>query len=238
MNAIIANSKPVGIEMQERWPKRPVRVVPFLTADERVREPLPRAPIGDRQIRVAYLGRLAIHKRIERLIHEWPRLCAHPPLGPARLDVYGDDLLSEKTLPRLRSFIESNGLQHSIHCHGGYNHSAVADIMARTDIVVLPSEFEGLPLVLVEAMQHGVPIVATNVGGTAELAEENPDVLITSADWDAFLRGLSQMAHKLRAGEINSLRLHRWAETRYGYDVVMPLWRSALMDTRSFFGLQ
>ncbi len=45
----------------------------------------------------------------------------------------------------------------------------ISDIMSRIDILVLSSLTEGLPLVLLEGMAYGKPIVATNVGGVPEL---------------------------------------------------------------------
>jgi hypothetical protein len=43
------------------------------------------------------------------------------------------------------------------------------------------------------------------------------------------------MAKKLRSGEIEAVRLHRWAELRYGYAAVAPQWRDALLDSRRWF---
>ncbi len=47
------------------------------------------------------------------------------------------------------------------------------NIMKGSDVLVLPSLTEGLPLVLIEAMSQGVPVVATNVGGITELIRDN-----------------------------------------------------------------
>jgi len=48
----------------------------------------------------------------------------------------------------------------------------VDDLLAQADLVVLPSWTEGLPLVVLEAMAHAKPVVATPVGGTAEAVED------------------------------------------------------------------
>jgi glycosyltransferase involved in cell wall biosynthesis len=153
------------------------------------------------------------------------------------LDIYGSDL-DPTTLPRLRTFVEDHGLHDHVCCHGPYKHADVSKILAGADLVVLPSEWEGLPLVLVEAMQYGVPIVATNVGGNSELGEANADAIITKPAWGPFVDGLLQMAMKLRSGDIDAVRLHRWAEQRYGHDIVAAHWRRALLDSPSYFSQQ
>ncbi|MGO9109690.1 MAG: glycosyltransferase family 4 protein [Thermoguttaceae bacterium] len=234
MDGLIANSRVVGREMQARWPHKPVRVIPFLTAEQVVNEPSRRPPIDHRELRVVYLGRLVEYKGAPRLIREWASLSQRAALAPARLDIYGSDL-DPATLPRLRKSIEDHGLQDRVCCHGPYKHGDVSKILADADLVVLPSEWEGLPLVLVEAMQYGVPIVATNVGGNTELGDANPDAIITQPAWEPFVDGLLQMAAKLRSGGVDAVRLHRWAEQRYGYATVAQQWGRALLDSRSYF---
>lgn len=48
----------------------------------------------------------------------------------------------------------------------------IADLMIAADLLVLPSAFEGLPLVALEAMALGLPVVATNAPGNAEAIED------------------------------------------------------------------
>lgn len=50
--------------------------------------------------------------------------------------------------------------------------SDVADLLAAVDLFLLPSLTEGLPLSILEAMSHGLPIVATRVGGIPELVTD------------------------------------------------------------------
>jgi glycosyltransferase involved in cell wall biosynthesis len=184
---------------------------------------------------VAFLGRLAPHKRPLALIEAWPKLSA--AIGPAHLDLYGGDYDGEGR--RLQGRIDSLGLQATVKLHGAYSTEDLASIFETTDIVVLPSQYEGLPLVLVEAMHRGVPVVSTSAGGSAELGEENPDVIVTEGiSWGPFEEGLKEMARRVRAGEIDSRRLQQWTEARYGFEPVAAAWREALLQPDRFFAGQ
>ncbi|SCY48218.1 glycosyltransferase family 4 protein [Desulfoluna spongiiphila] len=58
--------------------------------------------------------------------------------------------------------------------HGMLDHDALAALMARSHLFVLPSFFEGLPLVLLEALASGCRIVATSLPGVREVLGEAP----------------------------------------------------------------
>jgi glycosyltransferase involved in cell wall biosynthesis len=234
LDVVIANSEKVAQGMVELCSTKPIGIIPFLTSDKPMPSPLQRPECGERELRVVYLGRIVEHKRPNQLVKEWKNITALKPLSPARLDVYGFDpggsLLSE-----LRQFVVDHHLSDRICLHGNYAVSQLPEILAQADVVVLPSLFEGLPLVLVEAMQRGIPIVATAAGGTKEFGKDNPDVVITELEWDAFVTGLLAMSQKLRLGQINSHRLHQWTESRYGYTVVAAKWQDALLQPQKFF---
>ena len=68
------------------------------------------------------------------------------------------------------------------------------DIIARSDLLVLPSFMEGLPVVLMEAMALGVPVVASRVAGIPELVEHGrTGLLYHPADWQGLEQTLADM---------------------------------------------
>lgn len=237
LDAAVACAELVARHMATFCQAKPIRVIPFLTAEQAVPPPSHRPAVGNRPLQVVYLGRLEKRKRPDRLVREWARLTAGPPLGPAILHLHGDDE-GRGLMPELEAYVAANGLAASIKLHGGYLHSQLPEILSNMDVVVLPSEWEGLPLVLVEAMQRGVPFVSTATGGTAELGQDNPDVIVTGVEWEAFEAGLLEMARRLRVGQVDAVRLHRWAEPRYGFETVARQWQEALLHSRQFFGLK
>lgn len=58
----------------------------------------------------------------------------------------------------------------------------VRDFLAEADVFVLPSRSEGFPLAIVEAMQAGLPVVATNVGSVSEAVADGRTGLLVPKD--------------------------------------------------------
>lgn len=71
----------------------------------------------------------------------------------------------------MESFIHSNGLKGRVHLPGA--RPEVATPLSAMNVFVLTSEFEGTPNVVLEAQWLGLPVVATDAGGTCESFECN-----------------------------------------------------------------
>lgn len=80
-----------------------------------------------------------------------------------RLALIGDGSL----VPKIKTVIEEAGLTDYVWFAGARDD--VPDVMRKLDIFVLPSLAEGISNTILEAMSSGLPVVATDVGGNAEL---------------------------------------------------------------------
>ena len=91
--------------------------------------------------------------------------------------------------------------------------SDVAELLAQSDVFVLSSRSESLPVSVIEAMRAGLPVVATNVGGMAELVADGVNgYLVQTKD----VNHLSQCLDKLIAEP--GLRQRMGAEARSRFD--------------------
>lgn len=95
------------------------------------------------------------------------------------------------------------------------------DYMIEADIIVLPSRSEGIPNVALEAMALGKAIVATAVGGTPEVVEqEQSGLLVPSEQPEAMAQAILQLctneelANRLRSGARTRVRGHFSVEAR------------------------
>lgn len=92
----------------------------------------------------------------------------------------------------LRSLSESLGISHQTVFWG--HRDDVKALMQQMDLLVLPSYDEGFPLVLLEAMSLGVPVIATCVAGVPEMiTDEETGILIPPGNVDAISQAIRRL---------------------------------------------
>jgi glycosyltransferase involved in cell wall biosynthesis len=116
----------------------------------------------------------------------------------------------------------------SIIVSGPVEDATLGAAYAEADLFALPSRYEGYGVVYAEALAHGLPVVASNVGPVPELVGEEAALLVSPGDVealsgaldlllrDAALRSRMSAAARRRAGE-----LPRWEDTIGGFFRVM-----------------
>lgn len=117
-----------------------------------------------RPIRFGTVGRLVPQKDHENLLRAFALLRTELP--SATLDILGDGPLRSD----LQAKVDELGLRESVRLLGPS--LDVASFLESIDIFALSSKYEGLPIVILEAMAAGLPTVSTRVGGVPEVCLE------------------------------------------------------------------
>ena len=87
-----------------------------------------------------------------------------------------------------RLFCES---QVKIEVMGPKNHKEVVDIMRSSSALILPSYWEGMPTVLLEAMASGIPAISTPVGGVPELIDHMKTGILINHSYKSFCQAIT-----------------------------------------------
>ncbi len=171
--------------------------------------PLERCVVG--------LGRLSAEKGFDLLLRAFALLAPEHPRwhllivgeGPARTE-----------LEALRAEL---GLEGRIHLPGARRE--VYGLLSRAGLVAMPSRYEGFPLVLVEAMSCGAPVVATAcTTAVAEISRGGRDALVVPPeDPVALAAAMSALMASPRARRILGRRA-RSVTRRYGLEAVLGRW--------------
>lgn len=146
----------------------------------------PRKQIESIGRRVGFVGRLSEEKSVDTLIGAMARVIGIMP--DVRCTIVGTGPLEE----RLQAYCESLSIGANVEFTGYKENSFEA--LREMDVFVLPSRTEGCPIVVLEAMAMGLPVVATDVGGNPELVDHNyTGILVPPADEEKMAEAIGEL---------------------------------------------
>lgn len=153
---------------------------------------------------VGYVGALSEEKRVHLAVEA---VASHPDWG---LFIAGDGP-EEHWLRSLAAYMAPERIRFL------GRRSEVAEVYDLIDALVLPSRTEGIPAVVIEAALHGVPVVATNVGGVADAMAKGIDGVLVD---DASVEGLADaLASVLGRPQATAPSAHSRARLLEHYDI-------------------
>lgn len=161
---IVVNSHAVARELRERGlPLPPVEIVSHGVDAETFR-PAPDWPSDDGYI--LFAGRVVAQKGVNILLRAFGALLRRCP--EARLLVVGEGDL-ELFFQRMTRYL---GFPHRVSFVEWQTGESLVGLYQRAQLIVIPSYYEPFGIVALEAMACGRPLVASRVGGLAEIVED------------------------------------------------------------------
>ena len=130
--------------------------------------------------RVAVLGRLVVHKRVDVVLEAVATLLQREPARRAslRVDVAGTGPQAEE----LAALVAALGLEDVVTLHGFVSEEAKEEILRRASVHVCASDAEGWGQVVIEAAAHGVPTIAREVPGLRDSVVDGVTGTLVPAD--------------------------------------------------------
>lgn len=229
-DGIIALTPQQQSDVERRFRKYgvPIFHVPSaVVSDEQINAP--HVPFESRKKHnVVVVARLSPEKQQEHIIAAWPKILKAVP--DATLDLWG--YANEHYDDKLRNQIKKLNVESSVKLRGFTSNIDKVDNEAQ--LMVLPTNGEGLAIALVEAEAHGLPMVANNVKyGPSDIIIEGRDGLLTT---NGDIEGLAKAVISLLTDQDKLAKMSQNCyedSKRYSEPVVMNLWKKIIDDVKS-----
>lgn len=132
---------------------------------------------------------------------------------------------------QLRQLARDQGVAGRVHFLGRLDRPALVKAYNAADMLVLASSREGLPNVLLESMSCGTPVVATKVGGAAEVVDDLSGELVSSREPGSLAGSISRLLERgvTREGVRCHAEAFSWEATTQGQ---LEIFESALRQNQ------
>jgi len=181
----------------------------------------PGTDLNKRNRTALFVGRISQEKGIRTLTRAWKQMSLE-------LVIAGDGPLLDS--------LSSTNRSGSIRLLGPQSNAQISDLMLNARFLVMPSEwYEGFPMVLAEAFAHGLPVLASRLGGMREIIENGATGLHFEA---GNAHDLSEKAQWLLDHSNECRRMGENARNKYlakytprkNYDMLMRIYEEAAND--------
>ena len=174
--------------------------------------------------RVIAVGRLDYQKSFDRLIMVWEKV--HEKMPDWRLDIFGQG----EWKAMLQGMIDERGLQDCVRLNGPTKD--IGKEYAESSMLVMSSHYEGFPMVMIEAMACGLPVVCFDFKcGPRDIIVEGENGLIVP---DGDIEGLAEVMMTLMEDEELRKRMGKNAKRvveTYSEERVMGQWINLYEET-------
>lgn len=209
-NVILPVSKNLGMAIQSYGIKNRYEVIPNVV-DTKIFYPLSPAK-GNSKKNILFVGLLNSIKGIPFLLK------ALAQVREKRQDLFLDIVGEGPYRQEYEKLSSGLGLNPMLQFHGLKNKEEIARFMRNANFFILPSLWENLPCVLIEAMASGLPIIASKVGGIPEIVNKDIGILVSPKDTDKLAEAINYMLDHYQ--DYSPQKISQYAKDNFSDEVV------------------
>lgn len=207
-----------------------IMVIPFgITLKELKEEKIEK--IEKEEIKILFVGRLIERKGVHILLESFAKVNKIFP--KTQLIIAGDGPW-RKRLEDLRDKLD---IKDKVIFKGYLKSGELEKEYKEADIFVLPSihdvkgDTETLGVVLIEAMEYGVPVIATNVGGIPDVVKDGYNgLLVPEKDPDALAQAIIKLVENKSIREKFVKNAKEYIKEKFGWDIIIEKLIKIYMD--------
>jgi len=137
------------------------------------------------EFKILHIGRFTEVKNHQLLVSAFEKFVK--ARANSKLILIGDGELRSS----IESMVKEKGISEKVEFLG--IQSNVYSFLNESDMFILTSKYEGIPLTLVEAMGTGLPVISTKVGGVPDMIEDGVSGLLVDVDENSIVKALENV---------------------------------------------
>lgn len=174
-------------------------------------------------LRIVFVGNLIPRKGLHILLDALARL----PADTCQLTVVGNPNIDAKYTAHVRARIGALRLKN-VRLVGALQDDALANVLAQSHVLVVPSEYEGYGIVYLEGMSFGLPAIATTAGAAGEIIDDGVNGYLVAPNDAATL---AERIDQLNRDRERVTRMSLAARERF---LVHPRWEESMARIRNY----
>lgn len=174
------------------------------------------------ELRIVMVGRMSIQKN---------PLMAVEACGRLKSDAWHLHLVGNGPLiPEVEALVAKLGLERHVTFHGWLDALQVQRLLRESDVMLMPSRSEGMPVAAIEALKHGVAIIGSRIPGLQDVLLDNKTGIACDMSAESFSQALERVM--LDASTLRNLRIGAQQHSiNFNLDTIVHRYQECMLRT-------